>query len=49
MTIHIPNVNADTFTDLLCRSCIYWEDYDHFRKVPDEEAEEIKRDRALIA
>lgn len=44
MNIRISDVNADTFTDLLCRSCVYWESPDQFRKVSDEEGERIKRE-----
>ena len=44
MNIRISDVSADTFTYLLCRSCIYWESPDQFRKVSDDEGEKIKRE-----
>lgn len=44
MNIRISDVNTDTFKDLLCRCCIYWESPERFRKAPDEESEKIKRE-----
>jgi GNAT superfamily N-acetyltransferase len=44
MNIRIAGINADTFADLLCRCCIYWEHNEQFRKVTDEEAEKMKRE-----